>query len=98
MSLKRSILYSQFLTQKNTHWIQIFIGGTNTYVFFLYLEGISHDIVLHKAWMKTNKVTREQQLSPTKNNKDTDTPLMFITAYSSANPNFKDFFPNIDPI
>ena len=42
MSLKRSILYSQFLkTQKNTLWTPTFIGGRNTYVFFLYLEGIT---------------------------------------------------------
>ena len=42
--------------------------------------------------MKTNKVTREQVLSPTENNQDTDIPLMFITMYSIANPNFKEPF------
>ena len=42
--------------------------------------------------MKTNKVTREQLLSPTENNQDTVIPLMFITTYSRANPNFMELF------
>ena len=42
--------------------------------------------------MKTNKVTREQLLSPTENNQDTDIPLMFLTTYSRANPSFKELF------
>ena len=42
--------------------------------------------------MKTNNLTREQLFSPTENNQDTDTPLMFITTYSTVNPNFKELF------
>ena len=45
-----------------------------------------------------NKVTREQLLSPTEMNQDTNIPLMFITTYSRANANFKELFPNIGPI
>ena len=42
--------------------------------------------------MKTNRVTRKQLLTPAENNQDKDTPLMFITTYSRANPNFKELF------
>ena len=40
--------------------------------------------------MKTNRVTREQLLTPVENNQDV--PLMFITTYSRVNPNFKELF------
>ena len=42
--------------------------------------------------MKTNRVTREQLLTPVENNQDKNIPLMFITTYSRANPNFKELF------
>ena len=42
--------------------------------------------------MKTNKVTKEQLLSPTENIQDTEIPPMFITTYSTANPTFKELF------
>ena len=35
-------------------------------------------------------MSREQLLSPIETNHDTKTPLMFITTYSRANPNFKE--------
>ena len=43
--------------------------------------------------MKTKEFTREQLLT-SENNEDEDKniPLMFITTYSSANPNFKELF------
>ena len=63
------------------------------YFFFIWRE-YSHDVVL-RAWMKMNKVTREKLLSPAENNQDTDIPLMLITTYSRANPNFKGLFPDI---
>ena len=55
------------------------------------MEGIPHDIIL-EAWMKTKKFTREQLL--TGNNGNKDIPLMFITTYNRANPNFKELFSN----
>ena len=59
------------------------------YMFF-HLEGYPHDIIL-KVWMKTKQFRREQLLT-TRNNEDKDAPLMFITTYSRANPNFKELF------
>ena len=60
------------------------------YLFFIWREYL-HDVVL-SAWMKTNRVTREQLLTPVENNQENDIPLMFITPYSRANPNFKELF------
>ena len=40
--------------------------------------------------MKTNRVTKEQILNPVENNQDKDIPLMFITTYNKAKPNFKE--------
>ena len=59
------------------------------YLFFIWRE-YPHDVL--RAWMKTNRVTREQLLPPIENNQDADIPLMFITSYSRANPNFKELF------
>ena len=42
------------------------------------------------AWIKTNNATRQTLLAQSRDNQDTDTPLMFITTYSSANPNFRE--------
>ena len=61
------------------------------YLFFIRRE-YPHDILL-RAGMKTNRVTREQLLTPVENNQDRNIPLMFITTYSRANPNFKEPFP-----
>ena len=47
-----------------------------------------HDIIL-QAWTDTNKFTREQLLE-TVDNTAKDLPLMFITIYNRANPNFKE--------
>ena len=47
-----------------------------------------HDIIL-TTWMDTNKFTREQLLH-TENSETKDVPLMFITTYNRANPNFKE--------
>ena len=52
------------------------------------MEGIPHETLID-AWSKTNQVTRETLLSDTRNNQDTNAPLMFITTYNSANPNFR---------
>ena len=92
MSLKRSIPYSQFLRLTRIHSKPQYLleAQTHMYFFFIWRE-YPHDIIL-EAWMKANKVTREQLLSQTRNNKDTDTPLMFITTYSSANSNFRELF------
>ena len=45
-----------------------------------------------KSWLKTNRVTREQFLTPVQNDKDKNIPFMLITTYSRANPNFKELF------
>ena len=92
MSLKRSIPYSQFLTLKRIHSEPQYLleAQIHMYLFFIWRE-YPHDVVL-KACMKTNRVTREQLLTPVENNQDKDIPLMFITIYSRANPNFKELF------
>ena len=54
------------------------------------MEGIPHDIIL-RAWMKTKEFTREH-LFTSENNEYKNIPLMFITTYSRANPNFKKLF------
>ena len=69
MSLKRSIPYSQFLRLKRIHSEPHYLleAQIHMYFFFIWRE-YPHDIVLD-AWLKTNKVTREQLLSQTKKNK-----------------------------
>ena len=66
ISLKRSIPYSQFLRLKIIHTEPQYLleAQMHMYFFFIWRE-YPHYIVL-KAWMKTNKVTREHLLSPTK--------------------------------
>ena len=59
-------------------------------LFFIWRK-YPHVVVL-RAWMNTNRVTREQLLTPAENNQDKDIPLMFITTYSRANLNFKELF------
>ena len=95
MSLKRSIPYSQFPRLKRIHTEPQYLleSQIHMYCFFIWRE-YPHVVVL-RARMKTNKVTREQLLSPTENNQDTDIPLMFITTYSRVNPNFKELFSSI---
>ena len=57
------------------------------YFYFRWRE-YPHDIIL-QAWTHTNKFTREQLLE-TVDNIAKDLPLMFITTYNRANPNFKE--------
>ena len=92
MSLKNSKPYSQYLRLKRIHTAPQYLLETQIqmYFFFLWREYL-HNTIL-RAWMKTNKVTREQLLSPTITNQDTDIPLMFITTHKRANPNFKELF------
>ena len=91
MSLKRSIPYSQFLRLKRIHSEPQHLLESQIHM-HLFLSGeISHDTIL-RAWMKTNEVTREQLLIPMENNENKAIPLMFITTYSRANPNFKELF------
>ena len=60
------------------------------YLFFIWRE-YPHHVVL-RAWMKTNRFTREQLLTPVENNQHKNIPLMFITTNGRANPNFKELF------
>ena len=89
MSLKKSIPYSQFLRLKKIHSETQFLleSQIHMYLFFRWRE-YPHDIIL-KAWTDTNKFTREQLLQ-TENSATKDVPLMFITTYNRANPNFKE--------
>ena len=90
MSQKRSIPYSQFLRLKRIHSEphHLIQAQIHLYWFFTWRE-YPHDILLD-AWKKTNQVSRKTLLPQTRNNQETNTPLMFITRYSSANPNFKE--------
>ena len=92
MSLKKAIPCSQFLRLKRIHTEPQYLleAQIHMYFFFIWRE-YPNDTIL-RAWMKTNKVTREQLLSPTENIQDADISLMFITAYSRTNPNFKELF------
>ena len=58
------------------------------YWYFIWRE-YPHDILL-EAWRKTNQVTKEALLTDTTGKQESKTPLMFITTYNSANPNFRD--------
>ena len=90
MSLKKSKPYSQFIRLKRIHTEpqHLLEAQIHMYLFFL-SRGYCHDTIL-KTWKQTNKVSREQWLSPIEASHDTKTLLMFITTYSRANPNFKE--------
>ena len=90
MSLKRSIPYSQFPRLKRIHSEPHYLIQAQIHLnwFFIWRE-YPHDILLN-AWKKTNQVFRETLLSQIRNNHETNTLLMFITTYSSANPNFRE--------
>ena len=89
MSLKKSTPYSQFLRLKKIYSeIQHLLEPQiHMYLFFRW-RNYPHDIIL-KAWMDTNKFTKEQLLH-TENSETKDVPLMFITTYNRANFNFKE--------
>ena len=90
MSLKRSIPYSQFLRLKRIHSESHYLlqAQIQLYWYFTWRE-YPHDILI-EAWCKTNQVTRETLLADTTGNQDSNAPLMFITTYNSANPNFRE--------
>ena len=89
MSLKKSIPHSQFLRLKKIHSETQYLleSQIHLYLYFRWRE-YPHDIIL-QAWTDTNKFTREQLLE-TVDNTAKDLPLMFITTYNRANPNFKE--------
>ena len=91
MSLEKSKSYSQFLRLKRIHSEPQYLleAQIHMYLFFIWRE-YPHAIIL-RAWMKTNEFKREQLLTSEKN-EDKNIPLMFITACSRANPNFKELF------
>ena len=67
MSLKRSIPYSQLLRLKRLHSEPQYLleAQIHIYLFFIQRE-YPHDVVLN-TWMKTNRFTREQLLTPVEN-------------------------------
>ena len=81
MSLKRSIPYSQFLRLKIIHTEPQYLLEAQIHMYFFFIWREYPHVTILGTWMKTNKVTREQLLSPTENNQDTNIPLMFITTY-----------------
>ena len=89
MSLKKSVPYSQFLRLKKIHSENqhLLESQIHLYLYFIWRE-YPHDIIL-QAWTDTNKFTREHLLE-TIDNTTKDLPLMFITTYNRANPNFKE--------
>ena len=90
MNLKRSIPYSQFLTLKRIHSESHYLiqSQIQLYWYFIWRE-YPHDILI-AAWRKTNQVTREALLADTSDKQESKAPLMFITTYNSANPNFRE--------
>ena len=90
LSLKRSIPYFQFLRLKRIHSESHYLiqSQIHLYWYFIWRE-YPHDVIL-EAWLKTNKVNRESLLDGNTDNKDTKAPLMFITTYNSAYPNFRE--------
>ena len=90
MSLKRSIPYSQFLRLKRIHSEphHLLQAQIQLYWYFIWRE-YPHDTLID-AWRKTNHVARETLLLDTGHNQDTNPPLMFITTYNSAKPNFRE--------
>ena len=86
----RCIPYSQFLRLERIHSEShhLLQAQIHLYWFFIWRE-YPHDILLD-AWKETNQVSRETLLSQTRSKQETNTPLMFITTYSSADPNFKE--------
>ena len=90
MNLKRYIPCSQFLRLKTIHSESHYLIQAQIQLcWYFILREQPHDILL-EAWRKTNKVTRETLLSNTTDNQDSTAPLMFITTYNSANPNFRE--------
>ena len=89
MSLKKSIPYSQFLRLKKIHSETQYLleSQIHLYLYFRWRE-YPHDIIL-QAWTDTNKFIREQLLE-TVDNTAKDLPLMFITTYNRASPNFNE--------
>ena len=88
VTLKKLIPYSKFLRLKRIYTEPQHLLEAQTHMYLFFLERISPWYNLES--LGTNKVFREQLLSPTETSHDTKTPLMFITTYSIANPNFKD--------
>ena len=90
MNLKRSIPYSQFLRLKRIHSESHYLiqAQIQLYLYFIWRE-YPHDILI-EAWRKTNRVSRDTLLSDTTGNQNSTAPLMFITKYNSANPNFRE--------
>ena len=89
MSLKKSITYSQFLRLKKIHSENQHLLESQIHLYFYFRwREYPHDIIL-QAWTDTNKFTREQLLEAVHNTAK-DLPLMFITTYNRANPNFKE--------
>ena len=88
MSLKKSIPYSQFLRLKKIHSVTQYVLELQIHM-YLFLRWREYpDNIILKAWTDKNKFTREQLLQ-TENSATKDVPLMFITTYNRANPNFK---------
>ena len=77
---------------KTSRLIQQYEKSTSNYICICFSFGGNTSTTSYlRALMKTNEFTREQLLTP-ENNEDKNIPLMFITTYSRANPNFRELF------
>ena len=95
MSLQWSTPYSQFLRHKRIYTESHYLlqAQIQLYWYFRWRE-YPHDTLID-TWSKTSQVTRETLLSYTRNNQETNAPLMFITTYNSANSNLRNLYLNI---
>ena len=90
MSLKGSMPYSQFLRLKRIHSESHYLLQAQIQLYWYFRWRKYPHGILIEAWSKTNQVARETLLADTTHNQDSNAPLMFITTYNIANPNFRE--------
>ena len=90
MNLKKSIPYSQFLRLKRIHSDSHYLIQSQIHLYWYFIWREYPQDVLPEAWNRTNQVTRESLLTDSTGKHESKAPLMFITTYNSAYPNFRE--------